>query len=258
MLKCKLICLAFEILSHFFAFAARARTTSKIDLGLYSRQVYVLGLETMAKLQRTNVLICGALGLGVEIGMKPIPVLLMTPSKLLFFFSPTAKNLVLAGVRSVTLHDTADVQLSDLAAQFYLTAEDIGRNRAEVSVHKLSELNPYVAVAASRADLTEEFLATFQAVVLTNNRSVEEVQRINAFCHAKDIIFVLSETRGVFGYVFTDFGHEFTVVDKNGEEPHKHIVTSVTQVMMDFHPPPLSPLTQTNLPGKSRAHYCPR
>ena len=137
-------------------------------------------------------------------------------------------------MRSVTLHDTADIQLSDLAAQFYLTAEDIGRNRAEVSVHKLSELNPYVAVAASRADLTEEFLATFQAVVLTNNRSVEEVQRINAFCHAKDIIFVLSETRGVFGYVFTDFGHEFTVVDKNGEEPHKHIVTSVTQVMMVY------------------------
>lgn len=52
-----------------FLHVARARTTSKIDLGLYSRQVYVLGMETMAKLQRTSVLICGALGLGIEIGM---------------------------------------------------------------------------------------------------------------------------------------------------------------------------------------------
>ena len=75
MLKCELICLAFRNFISLSAFAARARTTSKIDLGLYSRQVYVLGLETMAKLQRTNVLICGALGLGVEIGMKSIPFL---------------------------------------------------------------------------------------------------------------------------------------------------------------------------------------
>jgi len=186
---------------------SRAKTTSKIDLGLYSRQVYVLGLETMQKLQKTNVLICGALGLGVEI----------------------AKNLILAGVRSVTVHDQASIQLGDLAAQFYFTKEDVGKNRAEVSVHRLAELNPYVSVAASSAELTDEFLATFQAVVLTNNRSFEEVERIDTFCHAKDIVFVLAETRGVFGYVFTDFGHEFTVVDKNGEEPHKHIVTSLTQ-----------------------------
>lgn len=48
---------------------ARARTTSKLDLGLYSRQVYVLGLETMKKLAETNVLICGVKGLGLEIGM---------------------------------------------------------------------------------------------------------------------------------------------------------------------------------------------
>jgi hypothetical protein len=47
---------------------ARARTTSKLDLGLYSRQVYVLGLETMKKLAETNVLICGVKGLGLEIG----------------------------------------------------------------------------------------------------------------------------------------------------------------------------------------------
>jgi molybdopterin/thiamine biosynthesis adenylyltransferase len=38
-------------------------------LGLYSRQVYVLGLETMKKLAETNVLICGVKGLGLEIGM---------------------------------------------------------------------------------------------------------------------------------------------------------------------------------------------
>ncbi len=33
---------------------------------------------------------------------------------------PAAKNVILAGVRSVTIHDTAKVALQDLSAQFYL------------------------------------------------------------------------------------------------------------------------------------------
>lgn len=44
----------------------------------------------------------------------------------------TAKNVVLAGVASVTLHDTGIAQLSDLSSQFYLSEADLGKNRAEV------------------------------------------------------------------------------------------------------------------------------
>lgn len=39
------------------------------------------------------------------------------------FLNPTAKNVILAGVRSVTVHDTATVALSDLSAQFYLSEQ---------------------------------------------------------------------------------------------------------------------------------------
>jgi ubiquitin-activating enzyme E1 len=41
---------------------------AKIDEGLYSRQLYVLGHEAMSRLSSSNVLVCGAKGLGVEIG----------------------------------------------------------------------------------------------------------------------------------------------------------------------------------------------
>jgi ubiquitin-activating enzyme E1 len=141
-----------------------------------------------------------------------------------------AKNLVLAGVRSVTVHDNEPVQLSDLSAQFYFTQADIGRNRSEVCVPRLAELNPYVSVLNHTGDLSTEFVEGFQAVVMTNNHSLEELKRINLICHHKHIVFVIAEARGLFGYIFTDFGEEFTVVDTNGEEPQKHIVTSVTQV----------------------------
>ena len=50
----------------------------------------------------------------------------------LFLVMPAAKNLVLAGVQSVAVHDAEPVAMADLGANFYLTAADVGANRAEV------------------------------------------------------------------------------------------------------------------------------
>jgi hypothetical protein len=50
-------------------------------------------------------------------------------------------------------------------AQFYLTPEDVGKNRAEACKDKLQELNISVAVEASTADLSDAFLSGFQVGV---------------------------------------------------------------------------------------------
>jgi ubiquitin-activating enzyme E1 len=73
-----------------------------------------------------------------------------------------AKNVILAGVRALTVHDQKNVETRDLSAQFYLTEEDVGQNRAEACKEKLQELNNAVAVSASTADLTAEYLGQFQ------------------------------------------------------------------------------------------------
>jgi ubiquitin-activating enzyme E1 len=75
---------------------------------------------------------------------------------------PAGKNVILAGVRAVTVHDKKAVKLEDLGAQFYLTPEDVGKNRAEACMAKLQELNGSVAVEASSAELTEDYLKAFQ------------------------------------------------------------------------------------------------
>lgn len=98
--------------------------TEKIDEGLYSRQLYVLGHEAMQKMKAATVLLVGLNGLGVEI----------------------AKNVILAGVKSVTLFDPAPAQLADLGTQFYLGPEDIGKSRAAACRDRLASLNPYVPV----------------------------------------------------------------------------------------------------------------
>ena len=73
-----------------------------------------------------------------------------------------AKNVVLAGVKAVTVHDTADVRLQDLSAQFYLTEASIGDNRAAACKDKLQELNTAVLVTSSKAELSEQFISQFQ------------------------------------------------------------------------------------------------
>ena len=44
-----------------------------------------------------------------------------------------AKNVILAGVKAVTLQDAEPVALADLGAQFYLSEADVGKNRAEAA-----------------------------------------------------------------------------------------------------------------------------
>ncbi|KAE9037621.1 Ubiquitin-like modifier-activating enzyme 1 [Phytophthora rubi] len=176
-----------------------------IDEGLYSRQLYVMGREAQLRMGASNVLIIGLNGLGVEI----------------------AKNVILAGVKSVTLHDDAPATKLDLASQFYLSEADIGKSRAAVSVKKLAELNPYVPVRCHSGEITEEFLLGFRAVVVVNV-PLKEAKRINAVCHAKSIAFIATEARGVFGSVFCDFGDEFIVSDRDGVEPVSCLISSIS------------------------------
>ncbi|KFQ17168.1 Ubiquitin-like modifier-activating enzyme 1, partial [Merops nubicus] len=68
---------------------------TEIDEGLYSCQLYVLGHEAMKRMQMSNVLVLGLPGMGMEV----------------------AKNLVLEGVKSLTLHDPHPATWPDLASQ---------------------------------------------------------------------------------------------------------------------------------------------
>ncbi|KAJ8257910.1 hypothetical protein GJAV_G00191040 [Gymnothorax javanicus] len=177
-----------------------------IDEGLYSRQLYVLGHEAMHRLKTADVLIAGMRGLGVEI----------------------AKNIILAGVKSVTIQDEGVTQWTDLSSQFYLGESNVGQNRAECSLPQLSQLNAYVKVSAHTGPLTEDFLTQFQVVVLTDS-SLEKQRHFGDFCHSNDIKFIVADTKGLCGQLFCDFGTEFEVVDSNGEPPISVTIAHITK-----------------------------
>ncbi|KAG0458597.1 hypothetical protein HPP92_023754 [Vanilla planifolia] len=186
---------------------ANGKDPMEIDEDLHSRQLAVYGRETMRRLFASNVLVSGIGGLGVEI----------------------AKNLVLAGVKSITLHDEGVVELWDLSSNFYLSEDDVGKNRATACVQKLQELNNAVIISSISNSLSKEQLSKFQAVVFTDI-SFEKAIEFDDFCRSQQppIAFIKSEIRGLFGNVFCNFGPNFTVVDVNGEEPHTGIIASIS------------------------------
>lgn len=180
---------------------------TEIDESLYSRQLYVMGHEAQKRLASSSVLIAGLNGLGVE----------------------TAKNVALMGVKSLTLYDSKPASWLDLASQFYLSEEDLGRNRAVASAPKLAELNPYVRVAHVEGDLFEIVRAGSFNVVVLIDQTFDDQLVISEYCHERNIAIIIGDARGVFGQLFCDFGETFVVSDVNGEPNASSMVASVTR-----------------------------
>jgi len=177
-----------------------------IDEDLQSRQMAVYGREAMQNLKRANVLISGLNGLGAEV----------------------AKNVILANVNSVTLHDACAAAPADLGSHFYLSAADVGRNRAEACVQLMQELNPSVRVAALSGTFPTQRLAEWNVVVAIDMAEADAV-KLDALCRAASppIAFLRADVRGLCGSVFVDLGPEFVCVDPTGEAVKSAIVERV-------------------------------
>ncbi|XP_041743474.1 ubiquitin-like modifier-activating enzyme 1 isoform X2 [Coregonus clupeaformis] len=180
--------------------------SNDIDEGFYSRQLYVLGHEAMRRMGTANVLIAGMRGLGVEI----------------------AKNVILSGVKSVTVQDEGLTEWMDLSSQFFLLPSHLGQNRALSSQPQLSALNPHVHVSAQTGPLKESLLQQFQVVVLTDS-SLDDQQRFGTFCHSNGIKLIVADTKGLCGQLFCDFGEEFEVLDTDGETPGSAMIDHITK-----------------------------
>ena len=58
------------------------------------------------------------------------------------------------------------------------------------------------------------------------------MKTIDDYCHSKGIAFILADVYGAFAWLFVDFGVNFEVCDKNGEENIEMLVANITQVML--------------------------
>ncbi|XP_004632109.1 SUMO-activating enzyme subunit 1 isoform X1 [Octodon degus] len=163
---------------------------SEEEAAQYDRQIRLWGLEAQKRLRASRVLLVGMKGLGAEI----------------------AKNLILAGVKGLTMLDHEQVSPDDPGAQFLIRIGSIGRNRAEASLERAQNLNPMVDVKVDTEDIEkkpESFFTQFDAVCLTCC-SRDVIVKVDQICHKNSIKFFTGDVFGYHGYTFANLGeHEF-------------------------------------------------
>lgn len=141
-------------------------------------------------MRSSKILIAGLNGLGAEI----------------------AKNIILAGVKSVTFLDAKVVSELDFASQFFVPRDRLGQNRAESSLQRAQALNPMVEVKADTGvlgDKDEAFFKQFDVVVILEAKLTTSAE-IDNICRANKIKFYAADMWGMFGYSFIDLQeHEF-------------------------------------------------
>jgi ubiquitin-activating enzyme E1 len=90
---------------------------------LYSRTIAALGEDVVRAIAASNVLISGLNGTQFIVRVSFSTRILF--SAITGLGCEIAKNVLLGGVKSLTLHDTKNASLTDLSSHFFLT-EQVG------------------------------------------------------------------------------------------------------------------------------------
>ncbi|CAG0919434.1 unnamed protein product [Notodromas monacha] len=182
---------------------------------LYDRQIRLWGWDAQKRLRGSKILVYGMSGLGAEV----------------------VKNVVLAGVKSMTVMDPEITTAENSYTNFFLPVEKIGENRASAAVNAIKALNPSVEVLAETDKLeskNDSFFDQFDAVCLVG-ASQKQIIRVNDICAALHKKFFCADVFGFYGYVFTDLGvHKYTeeVEVSQPSDPKKPKLDTVTKTFM--------------------------
>lgn len=171
---------------------APMQSISADEIALYDRQIRLWGVKAQELIRNANILLIGMKALGNEI----------------------AKNLVLAGIGSLTILDHENVVDEDLGSQFLVTEEDLGKNRAEAAAVELRKMNPRVNLSVDQESIMAkmpEYFAAFQIVIATG-QPFEMASAVNMSCRMFNVKFYAADVHGLYGYIFSDLiMHQFIV-----------------------------------------------
>lgn len=164
------------------------------EIALYDRQIRLWGMAAQQKIRNANVLLITMKGLANEI----------------------AKNLVLAGIGSLTIIDHDNVTEADLGSQFFLSEKEghIGKNRAEAALPQVQKLNPRVTVIADTDDVRfkgASYFALFDMIIATD-LDPDALNIINTATRLNMRPFYAAGTHGLYGFIFADLiEHTFSI-----------------------------------------------
>lgn len=178
-------------------------SNNKIESGRHDRQLRTMGKDTMQNMRLAKVFISGLGGHAMEI----------------------LKNVILSGVGNIFIFDEAKkVTVHDLGVNWLLKESDIGLDRTRVCIERLRELDPSINIQ-STTEMDLEYLSGFTCVVFVN-ADINNIKTLATELHDKTTVIVTS-VRGVLGYIFSDFGTNYTVADPDDEKSKSFIIESI-------------------------------
>ena len=140
-----------------------------------------------------------------------------------------AKNLVLAGIGSLTICDTYSVTEADLGAQFLLATPAgqgaeavIGKNRAEAASEQLRALNPRVNINIDTNSIETKDVAFFRkfTIVIATDLPSKTLGFINTVTRFADCPLYAASSYGMCGFIFADLiEHDFVIVREQSNIP---------------------------------------
>ncbi|KAH7386848.1 hypothetical protein DE146DRAFT_184446 [Phaeosphaeria sp. MPI-PUGE-AT-0046c] len=195
---------------------AEANKLSADDIALYDRQIRLWGVQAQEKIRTANILLVSIKALANEI----------------------AKNLVLAGIGSITLADHEVVKEEDLGAQFFVSEADVGKNRAEAAAPQVQKLNPRVKVNVLPRDVRNEldpnFYASFDIIIATD-LDFMSLSVLNAGARVAQKAFYAGASHGMYGYIFADLvKHNFVIERERSNRAIQTGTESTTRRITDI------------------------
>ncbi|KFY64719.1 hypothetical protein V496_03082 [Pseudogymnoascus sp. VKM F-4515 (FW-2607)] len=167
------------------------------EIALYDRQIRLWGVKAQEKIRNANVLLISMRALANEI----------------------AKNLVLAGINSLTIIDHNIVTERDLGAQFFISEADVGKNRAEAAAPQVRNLNPRVNVIVDTDDISIKGPGYFQSydIVVATDLLPDTLNLINTATRVNNKPFYAAGVQGSYGFIFADLiQHDYVIEREKG------------------------------------------
>ncbi|PHU15548.1 SUMO-activating enzyme subunit 1B-1 [Capsicum chinense] len=178
------------------------------ETAIYDRQIRVWGVDAQRRLSKSHIFVSGLKGTVIEF----------------------CKNIVLAGVGSLTLNDDRLVTEELLSANFLVPSDENvtrGKSLAELCCESLKDFNPMVSVSVKEGDLANfdvEFFQKFDAVVISCC-SLLTKKSVNAKCRKlpRRVAFYSVECRYSCGEIFVDLQNYSYSKKKNEETIECHL-----------------------------------
>jgi ubiquitin-activating enzyme E1 len=178
----------------------------------YSRQSYTIGQDAQTRLSNSSILVIGYNTLAQEI----------------------IRNMALIGVAKIKIFVNNNIKHNySTTGLYYKNNDDL------IPLDELRKLNPTINIECVNIldednELDKKKIINKYNLIILTNSIIDDAIDINRVTHKFNIPFIACGTHGLVGYVFNDFGENFTINDIDGETLEPLILESIDDKLLKF------------------------